>query len=100
MVKLVAADMDGTFLTSNGYFDSKRLHDVLEKFKKNNILFVAASGRSLMALEKMFAEHADKMAFIAENGTLVKVGKDIVFESGLSNNIWRSLIPFLKVHIC
>lgn len=34
MVKLVAADMDGTFLTSNGYFDSKRLHDVLEKFKK------------------------------------------------------------------
>lgn len=52
MVKLVAADMDGTFLTSNGYFDSKRLHDVLEKFKKNNILFVAASGRSLMALEK------------------------------------------------
>ncbi|MDO4964561.1 MAG: HAD hydrolase family protein, partial [Streptococcus gallolyticus] len=45
MVKLVATDMDGTFLTSNGYFDSKRLHDVLEKFEKNNMLFVAASGR-------------------------------------------------------
>lgn len=95
MVKLVAADMDGTFLTSNGYFDSKRLHDVLEKFKKNNILFVAASGRSLMALEKMFAEHADKMAFIAENGTLVKVGKDIVFESGLSKKQYLEVIDTL-----
>ena len=29
MVKLVAADIDGTFLTSNGKFDIKRLHYVL-----------------------------------------------------------------------
>lgn len=84
MVKLVATDMDGTFLTSKGYYDNQRLHNVLEKFEKNNILFVAASGRSMLALEKMFAPHADKMAFIAENGTLVKVGEKTVFESGLT----------------
>ena len=84
MVKLVATDMDGTFLTSKGYFDGGRLHNVLEKFKENNMLFVAASGRSMLALEKMFQHHADKMAFIAENGTLVKVGDKVVFESGLS----------------
>ena len=52
MVKLVATDMDGTFLTSKGYYDNQRLHNVLEKFEKNNILFVAASGRSMLALEK------------------------------------------------
>ncbi|WP_204983100.1 Cof-type HAD-IIB family hydrolase [Streptococcus equinus] len=84
MVKLVATDMDGTFLTSKGYYDNQRLHNVLEKFEKNDMLFVAASGRSMLALEKMFAPHADKMAFIAENGTLVKVGEKTVFESGLT----------------
>ena len=84
MVKLVATDMDGTFLTSKGYYDNQRLHNVLEKFEKNNMFFVAASGRSMPALEKMIAPHADKMAFIAENGTLVKVGEKTVFESGLT----------------
>lgn len=84
MVKLVATDMDGTFLTSKGFYDNQRLHNVLEKFEKNDMLFVAASGRSMLALEKMFAPHADKMAFIAENGTLVKVGEKTVFESGLT----------------
>ena len=28
MVKLVATDMDGTFLTSKGYYDNQRLHNV------------------------------------------------------------------------
>lgn len=95
MIKLVATDMDGTFLTSKGYFDGHRLHNVLEKFEENNMLFVAASGRSLLALEKMFQHHADKMAFIAENGTLVKVGKDIVFESGLTKPQFLEIVDTL-----
>ena len=82
MVKLVATDMDGTFLTSKGYFDSGRLHNVLEKFKENNMLFVAASGRSMLAL-KMFQHHADKMAFIAEMEHSLK-SEISCLESGLS----------------
>ena len=95
MIKLVATDMDGTFLTNNGYFDSNRLHNILEKFEKNDMLFVAASGRSLMALEKMFAEHANKMAFIAENGTIVKFGEKIIFESCLSKHQYLDIINTL-----
>lgn len=95
MVKLVATDMDGTFLTSDGYFDSKRLHDVLEKFAKNDMLFVAASGRSLMTLEKIFANHTDKMAFIAENGTIVKFGEDVIYESCLSKTQYLEIIATL-----
>lgn len=66
----------------------------LKNLKKIICFFVAASGRSMLALEKMFQHHADKMAFIAENGTLVKVGDKVVFESGLSKpQFWK--LPIL-----
>ena len=32
-------------------------------------MFIAASGRSLLALEKIFSDYKAKMGFIAENGT-------------------------------
>ena len=95
MIKLVATDMDGTFLDESGFFDSRRLHAVLDIFADQGILFVAASGRSLLALELMFEEHAKKMAFIAENGTLVKVREDIIFESQLSKEQYLEVVDIL-----
>lgn len=66
MIKLVATDMDGTFLNRQGSFDKARLRAVLDDFAQKGILFAAASGRPLLALEKMFADYHHQMAFIAE----------------------------------
>ena len=95
MIKLVATDMDGTFLNRQGSFDKARLRAVLDDFAQKGILFAAASGRPLLALEKMFADYHHQMAFIAENGTLVKADGSIIFESGLSKPAYLDIIDTL-----
>ena len=79
-IKLIATDMDGTFLDGNGAYDRERFDALLTKLEQNNILFVAASGRQLLALEAMFADFSDRMIFVAENGGIVKYRDDILFE--------------------
>ena len=71
-IKLVATDMDGTFLDGNGRFDMDRLKSLLVSYKKKGIYFAVASGRGFLSLEKLFADVRDDIIFIAENGSLVE----------------------------
>ncbi|WP_019772060.1 HAD hydrolase family protein, partial [Streptococcus sobrinus] len=44
-IKLIATDMDGTFLKEDGSYDKNRLSRLLPKLKEQGILFTVASGR-------------------------------------------------------
>ena len=50
-IKLVATDMDGTFLDENHQFDQALFLKVLKKFQEKGIYFAAASGRALLSFE-------------------------------------------------
>ena len=77
-IKLVATDMDGTFLDGNGCFDMDRLKSLLVSYKEKGIYFAVASGRGFLSLEKLFADVRDDIIFIAENGSLVEYqGQDL-----------------------
>ncbi len=69
-IRLVVTDMDGTLLD-----DAKRppagLWDTLARLRERGVLFTPASGRQYATLAAQFAEVADGMVFIAENGTYV-----------------------------
>jgi len=69
-IRLVVTDMDGTLLD-----DDKRipdgLWDTLARLRERGVLFSPASGRQYATLAEQFAEVADGMVFIAENGTYV-----------------------------
>lgn len=69
--KIIATDMDGTFLRSDHGFDATRFRNLLEAFKEKGYLFVAASGRSLPSLKQLFEEFLDDIALVAENGAVV-----------------------------
>ncbi len=77
---MFVTDMDGTFLPVHNHFDEERLRALLEIFKEKNYLFVAASGRPLLNLEKLFAEFRDQVAFVAENGSIVTYQGQTIFE--------------------
>ena len=85
-IKLIATDMDGTFLDGNGAYDKTRFDAMLTKLEQTNIHFVAASGRQLLALEAMFSDFADRIIFVAENGGIVKYRDDILFEEKMPFN--------------
>jgi len=69
-IRLIAADMDGTLLD-----DDNELHEhfwpLVHELNRRGILFCPASGRQYFNLRERFADIADEIVFIAENGTYV-----------------------------
>lgn len=89
--------MDGTFLNQYRSYNSKRLNALLSHFVEREYLFVAASGRSLITLEKLFLGFEDRMAFIAENGSVVKLFGKIISEDVMSKELYLRITQILDV---
>jgi len=91
MIKLIASDMDGTLLNSEGKIPQE-FFNVFTKLKEKNILFVAASGRQYYNLLENFYSIKDHILFIAENGTYVmQQGKEL-YSSFLDTSTIHELI--------
>lgn len=54
MIKLIATDMDGTFLAEDGTYNQEQLAALLPKLAEKGILFAVSSGRSLLAIDQLF----------------------------------------------
>ncbi|HFX6226069.1 Cof-type HAD-IIB family hydrolase [Acinetobacter nosocomialis] len=79
-VKILAVDMDGTFLNSKKQYNKARFLKQYEQLKQNNIHFVVASGNQLAKLVTYFPEINHEIAFIAENGAhVVDAGQELSF---------------------
>ena len=65
-IKLIATDMDGTFLNDQHQYDQDLLRKVLASCKEKDIYFAAASGRALLSLKSLFKGFEDQIIFIAE----------------------------------
>ena len=67
-IKVIASDMDGTFLDDKGSYDKERFHQILDAMAARDMHFVVASSNSMSSLKPMFAETFDRLHFVAENG--------------------------------
>ncbi|CTL29411.1 haloacid dehalogenase-like hydrolase [Streptococcus pneumoniae] len=95
-IKLVATDMDGTFLDGNGRFDMDRLKSLLVSYKEKGIYFAVASGRGFLSLGKLFAGVRDDIIFIAENGSLVEYQGQDLYEATMSRDFYLATFEKLK----
>ncbi|MBC3186864.1 HAD family phosphatase [Corynebacterium sp. zg-331] len=75
--RLVAADMDGTFLDGNGNIP-EAFWDLYPRLVQAGIVFVPASGRQLATLQALFGSLGTELNLIAENGTVVYAGGEVV----------------------
>ena len=82
-VKLVVTDMDGTLLNSN-HEVSPKFFILFNELKKNNIHFIAASGRQYYSIVDKLNKIKDDITIIAENGAFAMQGENELFTSGLS----------------
>lgn len=95
-IRMIATDMDGTFLNSNSSYDQQRFHKVYTELKKRGIRFVVASGNPFKQLQGTFEGIKDELTYIAENGGyIVEEGKEL-FLSHLSKQDTISIIESLK----
>ena len=102
MIKLIATDMDGTFLNEKNQFPSD-FREVYSQLKERGIIFGAASGRQYYNLEGLFHEQKEDMFFIAENGTYVVYKGEELFSCTLDKKYVSRLIEIARtidgVHI-
>ncbi|WP_028042478.1 Cof-type HAD-IIB family hydrolase [Candidatus Stoquefichus massiliensis] len=84
MIKLIATDMDGTFLDSQKTFD-KSFFDLFYQLKEKNIKFVIASGNQYYRLYQKFLPLSEQMYFIAENGSYIADGTTELYCNTIQN---------------
>ena len=82
-VRLVVTDMDGTLLNSN-HEVSPQFFILFNQLKKNNIHFIAASGRQYHSIVNKLDKIKDDITIIAENGAFAMQGENELFTSSLS----------------
>ncbi|MBK4716980.1 MULTISPECIES: Cof-type HAD-IIB family hydrolase [Tenebrionibacter/Tenebrionicola group] len=70
-IKLIAVDMDGTFLDDNKCYDKERFMAQYAALRHKGVKFVVASGNQYYQLISFFPEIRHDIAFVAENGALV-----------------------------
>ena len=71
MIKVIATDMDGTFLDDKGSYDRERFERVFALLKAKGIRFVVASGNHMRRLSMIFEGMVDDLSYVAENGAHV-----------------------------
>ena len=82
-IKLVATDMDGTFLHSDNTYDVPRFKKILKKMNAANCNFVVVSGNQYYQLRDFFPDYYDELSFVAENGAFVKDHSDLIFAADI-----------------
>ncbi|MFS2222664.1 Cof-type HAD-IIB family hydrolase [Pantoea sp. B65] len=70
-VKLVAVDMDGTFLSEDKTYNKQRFQQQYQSMRQQGIRFVVASGNQYYQLLSFFPDIAGEISFVAENGAWV-----------------------------
>lgn len=97
MVKMIAVDMDGTFLSSSKDYNKKRFQAVYQKMNEQDVKFVVASGNQYYQLTSFFADIAPDISFVAENGALVISEGDELLCGKMKPALVEAVLAFLEV---
>lgn len=97
LIKLIAVDMDGTFLNDNKEYDKTRFAAQLKKMTERDIKFVVASGNQFYTLNNYFSDFpCENIAYVAENGAYVSVEGKALQVASLNPQQIDKLIPILN----
>lgn len=95
-VRLIATDMDGTFLDGQGSFDRKRFSSVLEKLAEKQIPFVIASGNGMGRLLQLCQGFEDRLIFVADNGAHVYQNGKTMIRRAIQQEEVEAILHFFK----
>ncbi|WP_347449381.1 Cof-type HAD-IIB family hydrolase [Pantoea stewartii] len=94
-VRMIAVDMDGTFLDENKQYNVQRFSRQYALLKEKGIHFVVASGNQYYQLQRYFPDIKNEIAFVAENGAWVSHGDEVIFCGELAKERVHSVLDIL-----
>lgn len=95
-IKMIASDMDGTFLDHRGTYDRQRFERVLKELEARDIEFVVASGNQMGRLNRMFDGLTDRLAFVADNGAHIVEEGETVIKQVMSHELARACLAHFR----
>lgn len=105
MIKLIATDMDGTFLRGDMTYDEVKFAGLHDKMDEEKIQFVVASGNQYYQLQSFFTKYSN-IIYLAENGAYIRTPeKELIvhrFESDQVKKILEQLgtVQNIKMLVC
>ena len=95
MIRMIAADMDGTLLDSRKRLP-RGLFALVKALRRQGIRFVVASGRQYYNLAAQFEEIADQVTFLSENGTMVFEQGNPVFLDEMPAGDYQAIVEAVR----
>ena len=96
MIKLIATDMDGTWLREDKTYDKELFEKEFQIMQDRDIKFVIASGNQYENILDRFPKANKNMYFVAENGALVAHGNEILQISDLSDEDYQTMLEIVE----
>lgn len=97
-IKLVATDIDGTFTHADHTYDLERFKRILDRMNAAGCEFVVASGSQYFTIRDLFADCADQITFISENGALIESHGERLFTQEMAEPTIQAMIDFAHHH--
>lgn len=95
-IKMIAVDMDGTFLKDDMTYNKDRFMKQYNQFEDRDIRFVVASGNQYYQLISFFPEIKDKISFVAENGAMVVDRGKKIFNAAMDKELVHTVLDVLS----
>lgn len=96
MIKMIITDLDGTFLNNQGDYDRDFFRLVNDLMAKQNIQFVACTGKQCERVEELFGSYSDKIWIVGDSATAIKHNGEFVYRSFIQNQIGQRIIATLE----
>ncbi|HIZ95182.1 MAG TPA: Cof-type HAD-IIB family hydrolase [Candidatus Ligilactobacillus excrementavium] len=95
--KLVAVDMDGTFLNDQKDYDRQYFAKLYQKMQERGIQFVVASGNQYFQLQTFFSDFPE-IIYVADNGAYIRDVKKEYFGSYFKHEQANEILKRLNVY--
>ncbi|HEL2200983.1 TPA: Cof-type HAD-IIB family hydrolase [Streptococcus suis] len=95
-VRLIATDMDGTFLDGQGSFDRERFSRVLDQLDQKKIPFVIASGNGIGRLLQLCQGFENRLIFVADNGAHIYQAGTTIIRRSIQQDKIKAILEFFQ----
>lgn len=98
-IKMIASDMDGTFLDDRGSYDRERFETILDGLDERGIRFVVATGNNMDRVGIMFKGLLNRLDFVVENGAHLLVKGNTINRSILDQEDVALFLDYFKAQL-
>lgn len=98
MIKLIATDIDGTLVKDGASRLPDGMVETIGALIDKGIIFAAASGRSLVSLERLFEPVKERIYYAACNGTLTGRYHDLMFTESLDHGLLTEMLEDIRAY--